>query len=60
MAKKEALRRTRLLRPDLFKAYSLNKSERKLLQEIDDNEVGDWEKEAVAKGHKFIKKEDSK
>jgi tRNA (guanine37-N1)-methyltransferase len=58
--KKEALRRTRSLRPDLFEAYSLNKSERKLLQEIDDNKVGDWEKEAIAKGHKFIKKEDNK
>lgn len=53
---KESLKLTRALRPDLFSKYLLTKQDKKLLQEIDNNEIGKWEKTAIEKGHKFIKK----
>ena len=54
--KKESLRLTRSLRPDLFQKYTLNKQEKKLLDEIlESNDSPDWLKKALDKGHKFIK-----
>ena len=54
---KESLKLTKYSRPDLFKKYQLTKIDKKLLQEIDNNEVGKWENDAITKAHKFIKKE---
>lgn len=53
---KQSLKLTREKRPDLFNKYILTKKDQKLLNEIDNNEVGKWEIDAIAKGHKFIKK----
>ena len=54
--KKESLRLTRTLRPDLFQKYTLSKQDKKLLEEILNNEEEpDWLKKALEKGHKFIK-----
>lgn len=54
--KKESLRLTRNLRPDLFEKYKLNKQENRLLLEIINGEENpDWLKKAIEKGHKFIK-----
>lgn len=54
--KKESLRLTRTLRPDLFEKYHLSKQEKKLLDEILNNEdQPDWLVKAIEKGHKFIK-----
>ena len=54
--KKESLRLTRSLRPDLFQKYTINKQEKKLLDEIlESNDSPDWLKKALDKGHKFIK-----
>ena len=54
--KKESLRLTRTYRPDLFNKYQLSKAEKKLLDEIinNDNEP-DWQNKAIEKGKKFIK-----
>lgn len=54
--KKESLRLTKIHRPDLFEKYPLTKQDKKLLEEIDQNIQGKWEKDAIEKGHKFIKK----
>ena len=54
--KKQSLRLTKEYRPDLFNKYTLNKEEKKLLEELENNETPSWEKEAIEKGHKFIKK----
>ena len=54
--KKESLRLTRTLRPDLFQKYTLSKQDKKLLEEILNNEdEPDWLKRTLKKGHKFIK-----
>ena len=54
--KKESLRLTRTLRPDLFGTYKLSKQEKKLLDEIIKGEDSpDWLIKAIEKGHKFIK-----
>ena len=54
--KKESLRLTRTLRPDLFEKYHLSKQEKKLLDEILNSEdQPDWLLKAIEKGHKFIK-----
>lgn len=45
--KKESLRITKEKRINLFKKYNLNKEEKRLLIEIENNEVGDWEKQAI-------------
>ena len=55
--KKESLRLTKEYRNDLFINYELNKEEKKLLSELDDPSTPSWEKEAIEKGHKFIKKD---
>ena len=54
--KKESLRLTRTYRPDLFNKYQLSKAEKKLLDEIinNDNEP-EWQNKAIEKGKKFIK-----
>lgn len=54
--KKESLKLTKEYRPDLFDKYIPNKQEQKLLKELESNETPKWEKEALEKGHKFIKK----
>ncbi len=54
--KKQALYITRLYRPDLFAQLKLSGSDIKLLQEIDDDIEPEWEKKALEKGAKFIKK----
>ena len=54
--KKQSLKITKELRPDLFDRYPLSKAERKLLDELASDEMPKWEKEALEKGHKFIKK----
>lgn len=53
--KKESLKLTRKLRPDLFEKYPLSKQDKKLLLELETKEMPKWEKEAIEKGHKFIK-----
>jgi len=50
--KKQSLRLTKELRPDLFQKYSLTKTDEHLLKE---KEKPQWEKDAIEKGHKFIK-----
>ena len=54
--KKESLRLTKKYRPDLFEKYELTKEEKSLLEELGKDETPKWEKEAIEKGHKFIKK----
>ena len=53
--KKEALRLTKKYRPDLLKDREYNKEELKLLKELETDETPKWEKDAIEKGHKFIK-----
>ena len=54
--KKESLRLTRTYRPDLFNKYQLSKAEKKLLDEIiNNNNEPDWQNKAIEKGKKFIK-----
>lgn len=53
---KQSLKITREKRSDLFEKYSPSKKDLKLLKEIDANETGKWETDAIEKGHKFIKK----
>lgn len=53
--KKESLRITKKCRPELLKNKQLTKEEIKLLKELDDDSQPKWEKEAIEKGHKFIK-----
>lgn len=54
--KKESLKLTKNLRPDLFEKYHLSKQDKKLLDEIinEENEP-EWMKKAIQKGQKFIK-----
>ena len=52
--KKQSLKLTKKHRPDLFEKKALSKEDKKLLNELDD-EQPDWEKKAIEKGHKFIK-----
>lgn len=54
--KKQSLKLTREYRPDLFEQYELSKQDKKLLEELETDETPSWEKEAIEKGHKFIKK----
>ena len=53
--KKQALKITRECRPDLFAKYPLSKQDKKLLLELESGETPQWEKDALKKGHKFIK-----
>lgn len=54
---KQSLKLTKEHRPDLFKEYNLTKQDKKLLNELDSEETPKWEKDAIEKGHKFIKKD---
>lgn len=54
--RKQALVLTRQCRPDLFAQLKLSKNDLKLLKEFDDAIDPDWEKKALEKGAKFIKK----
>ena len=53
--KKQSLKLTKEHRPDLFNNYELSKEEKKLLNELDNDEQPKWEKDAIEKGKKFIK-----
>lgn len=53
--KKQSLKLTKELRPDLFKNYIKTKDDLKLLKELDENKTPDWELKAIEKGSKFIK-----
>ena len=53
--RKQALKLTKEHRPDLFEKVNLTKEDQKLLKELNNNETPDWEKQAIEKGHKFIK-----
>ncbi len=54
--RKQALVLTRKYRPDLFSQLKLSKNDLKLIEEFDQNVEPDWEKKALEKGAKFIKK----
>ena len=54
--KKQSLKLTKEYRPDLLENYPLNKQEKKLLEELNSDEQPKWEKDAIEKGKKFIKK----
>ncbi|MBP5092102.1 MAG: hypothetical protein J6328_06070, partial [Bacilli bacterium] len=54
--RKQSLLLTRKHRPDLFAKLSLSKQDKKLLAEAESGETPKWELDALAKGHKFIKK----
>ena len=53
--KKQSLKITKQYRPDLLNNRELTKEELKLLKELETDEVPKWEKDAIEKGHKFIK-----
>ena len=54
--RKESLRLTRKYRPDLFKKHELTKQDKKLLNELDQNEENPkWLTDALEKGKKFTK-----
>jgi tRNA (guanine37-N1)-methyltransferase len=53
---KESLRLTKLHRPDLFQQLVLTKEMKSLIKELEENRLGDWEKEAIEKGRKFTKR----
>ena len=53
--RKQSLKETREKRPDLFQQLEFSKQDKKLLKEIDNNIIGDWETSAIEKGKKFIK-----
>ena len=54
--RKESLRLTREHRPDLFKKHELTKQDKKLLNELDQNEENPkWLTDALEKGRKFTK-----
>ncbi len=54
--KKQSLKLTKELRPDLFSKYTISKKDLKLLKELDEEKTPKWEKDALEKGAKFIKK----
>ena len=55
--KKQSLKLTKELRPDLLEKRTLTKEEKKLLAELETDETPKWETDAIEKGHKFTKKE---
>lgn len=54
--KKQSLILTKKYRPDLYSKYEFTKQDLKLLKEIEENIEPKWEKEALEKGKKFLKK----
>ena len=55
--RKQSLKLTKENRPDLFNKVALTKADKKLLYELESDEIPDWETKAIEKGHKFTKKE---
>jgi tRNA (guanine37-N1)-methyltransferase len=55
--RKQALALTKKYRPDLFAELKLDKKDLRLLKELEDGSAPDWERKALEKGHKFIKKD---
>ncbi len=53
--RKQSLLITKEHRPDLFSQLKLSKQDLKLLKEAEDGTTPKWEKDALEKGHKFIK-----
>ncbi len=53
--RKQSLKLTKEYRPDLFKKIELSKQDKKLLDELESGETPDWERQALEKGHKYIK-----
>ncbi|MDD5885342.1 MAG: tRNA (guanosine(37)-N1)-methyltransferase TrmD [Erysipelotrichaceae bacterium] len=53
----QSLLLTKQYRPDLFAQYPLTKEDHKLLAEAESDEMPKWMKNALLKGHKFIKKD---
>ena len=53
--KKQALKITKELRPELLEKRNISKEEMKLLKELETDETPKWETDAIEKGHKFIK-----
>ncbi len=53
---KQALVLTKTYRPDLFARLPLTKGDKNLLEELAIEETPQWEKSAIEKGHKFIKR----
>ena len=54
--RKESLKLTRELRPDMFERHELTKQDKKLLDELDKGEANPkWMKDALEKGKKFTK-----
>ena len=53
--KKESLRITKERRPDLFIQFPFTKADMRLLKEIENQEQGKWEIDAINKGKKFMK-----
>jgi tRNA (guanine37-N1)-methyltransferase len=49
---KQALRLTRLHRPDLLNSITLSKKAQKLLLELDTDQPPEWELDAIKKGKK--------
>lgn len=54
--KKESFKLTKNLRPDLFNNLTFSKQDLKLLNEIENGEIGKWESDAIEKGKKFTSK----
>ncbi len=52
--RKQSLYLTKKYRPDLFGKIELTKQDKKLLKELESDEIPEWEKKALEKGHKFI------
>ena len=52
---KKSLEYTLKYRPDLLEDYKFNKEETKLIRELNENETGKWELDAIEKGKKFMK-----
>lgn len=53
--KKQSLKLTREIRPDLFEKYELTKQDKKLIDELKESDQPKWEKAAIDKGSKFMK-----
>ncbi len=53
--RKQSLLLTKKHRPDLFAKVPLSKQDKKLLAECDEEGTPNWEKQALAKGKKFMK-----
>lgn len=54
--RKQALIETKNKRPDMFEKIVLSKQDKKLLDEINQDDMPKWEKDALVKGAKFLKK----